>query len=289
MSTQPDMPTRDPKGRLAGKVAVVVGAGCSSPGWGNGNAVAALFAREGAAVFCVDRYAEAAKATADTIVAHGGRAGHAAADATSLAELQTVMSACKSMFGRIDVLHNNVGGSLPGGVVDVDEETWTRMIDLNLNTAFKACKAALPYMIAQRSGAIVNVASLSAVSYIEPVAAAYAAAKAAMLQMTRTIAMQHVMDGVRANSLVVGHVDTAEIRRRIVARFGADKLDGVLKIRAGATRNGRNATPWDIAQAALFLASDESNYITGADLPIDGGISISLIKSYMGEAEKLLG
>jgi NAD(P)-dependent dehydrogenase (short-subunit alcohol dehydrogenase family) len=289
MVEQAGLPVRDPRGRLAGKVALIVGAGCAAPGWGNGNAVAALFAREGASVFCVDRSEEAANATAALIAEQGGLARAAAGDATSLEDMRRVADACITAFGRIDVLHNNVGGSLPGGVADVEEETWDRLIELNLNTAFKACKAVLPHMIAQKGGAIVNVSSLSAVSFIEPISAAYAAAKAGMLQMSRLIAMQHVNDAVRSNSIVVGHVDTAEIRRRITARFGPDKLEQVLAIRAASTRNGRNATPWDIANAALYLASDEASYVTGSEIYVDGGISISHIRSYMADAEAALG
>lgn len=288
MIEQPGLPERDPRGRLAGKVALIVGAGCAAPGWGNGNAVAALFAREGAKVFCVDRSAEAADAIAAWIVEHGGEAASAAADATSLTDMQRAAEACVAAFGRIDVLHNNVGGSLPGGVADVEEEVWDQLIEVNLNTAFKACKAVLPYMVKQGGGSIVNISSLSAVSFIEPISAAYAAAKAGMIQMSRLIAMQHVRDGVRSNSIVVGHVDTAEIRRRIVARFGEENLEDVLSVRASCTRNGRNATPWDIANAALFLASDESSYVTGSEIFVDGGISISHIRPYMQDAEDFL-
>jgi NAD(P)-dependent dehydrogenase (short-subunit alcohol dehydrogenase family) len=288
MIEQPGLPDRDPRGRLAGKVALIVGAGCAAPGWGNGNAVAALFAREGAKVFCVDRSREAAEAIAALIVEQGGEARADVADATSLDDMKRVAAACASAYGRVDILHNNVGGSLPGGVADVEEEVWDNLIEVNLGTAFKACKAVLPHMVAQGGGSIVNISSLSAVSFIEPVSVAYAAAKAGMIQMSRLIAMQHVHDGVRSNSIVVGHVDTAEIRRRIVARFGEENLEDVLAVRASCTRNGRNATPWDIAQAALFLASDESGYITGTEIYVDGGISISHIRPYMQDAETFL-
>ena len=219
--------------------------------------------------------------TANLIRTQGGVSEAYNADALKLDELGEAANACIAKFGRIDILQNVVGGNTVGGIAEVDEESWARVLDLNLNTAFRACKVVLPHMISQGSGSIVNLASIAAIGFAEPPSSAYAAAKAGLLQMTRTAALQYAVQGIRANSIVVGLVDTAEIRRRIVARFGAERLDEVLEVRAASTRNKRNATPWDIAFAAVYLASDEANYVTGTEIVVDGGYSVPVFGSYM--------
>ncbi len=275
-----DIPARDPRGRLAGKVAMVVGAGASVPGWGIGNATATLFAREGAAVICIDRDLAAAAETCARIAAIGGTAHAIAADAADLGDMQRAAGEAISRFGRIDVLQNNVGGGIPGSIVEMSDDDWTRMIELNLNTTFRSCKAVLPHMIERGRGAITNIASVAAVASVEDTSIAYSAAKAGVVQLTRATASQLMGTGVRMNAIIVGHVDTAEIRRRLSVRYGAGRLDELIGIRARSTRAGRIGSPWDIAHAALYLGSDEAGFVTGHELVVDGGTTIAHLPSY---------
>jgi NAD(P)-dependent dehydrogenase (short-subunit alcohol dehydrogenase family) len=283
------VPHRDPNGRLAGKVALVIGAGASAPGWGNGNATCALFAREGCTVYCVDRNETAAKQTADLIESMGQGSAYGQADATSASEIQRVVRDCIGRFGRIDILHNNVGAGVPGGVLDMEEDKWNNVLKANLNVAYLSCRATLPHMIEQGGGVIVNVSSLAAIAYMENSMAAYAAAKMGMIAMTRNLALDHVAQNIRANCIIVGTIDTAEIRRRVRTRFGDHRVDEIMALRATMPRIRRAGTPWDIAHAALFLASPEANYISGTELIVAAGDSIPIIPSYLRQVQDELG
>jgi NAD(P)-dependent dehydrogenase (short-subunit alcohol dehydrogenase family) len=278
------VPVRNPQGTLSGKVALVIGAGSAAAGWGNGNAACALFAREGASVFCVDRNPDSAQETAELVGQIGQSSGHAQADATSGTDVKRVVQACIDRFGRIDILHNNVGGGVPGRVMDMAEPEWDRVMRANLSVAYLSCHEVLPHMVRQRSGAIVNVSSIAAIAYMQNSMSAYAAAKMAMIAMTRNIALDHLRDNVRANCIVVGTVDTAEIRRRAAEKYGAERVEEVMAIRAEVMpRVGRAATPWDVANAALYLASDESGYVTGTELIVAAGDQMSLVPNYLAQ------
>ncbi|MGY2050816.1 SDR family NAD(P)-dependent oxidoreductase [Methylobacterium sp. JK268] len=261
--------------RLIGKTAIVFGAGSAGTGWGNGKAAAVAFAREGARVVCVDRLAAAAEETAHLIVEEGHEAEALAADVTDSDAVARAVAAAQTRFGAIDILHNNVGLLAAGGPEDLDEEGWRRVIDLNVGGVWRTCRAVLPGMRARRKGAVVNISSVAAIRWTGTPAFAYAAAKAAVNQATVAVAMQYARDGIRANAILPGLLDTS-LRDDCRAAGTRD---------AGRDRSvplGRLGEAWDIAHAAVFLASDEARFITGVCLPVDGGQSCSM--GWLGES-----
>jgi NAD(P)-dependent dehydrogenase (short-subunit alcohol dehydrogenase family) len=257
--------------RLKDKIALVIGAGSSGPGWGNGKATAALFAREGACVIAVDVNRDAVEDTRAVILAEGGRCEALVADATSPGDVARVVGATLEQFGRIDVLHNNVGGPVMGDPISASLEDWQRALDLNLTSAFLVCKHALPAMQRQGGGAIVNVSSLASIQINAYPYFGYLTAKAGLNHFTRALAVHFARDGIRANAVLPGVMDTPLIYREIADQH-AD-LEDMLKKRHAASPMGRMGDAWDVAYASLFLASDEAKYITGVCLPIDGGKS----------------
>lgn len=259
-------------GRLEGKVALVAGAGSSGPGWGNGKAAAVLFAREGAAVFAVDIDEAAAAATVEIIASEGGTAVAHPADVADAGAVAALVGACVGRFGRIDVLHNNVGITALGGVVEESEESWDRVLRVNLKSVFLTCKYVIPHMERAGGGAIVNVGSIGGLRYLGLDYASYAASKAALAQLTQTIALQYASRGIRANTVVPGLIDTPMVAAQLGAAY-AGSLEDALAARARQSPMGRLGTAWDVAHAALYLASDEAAYVTGAQLVVDGGLS----------------
>jgi NAD(P)-dependent dehydrogenase (short-subunit alcohol dehydrogenase family) len=260
---------------LTGKVAIVAGAGSVAPGWGNGRATAVLLARQGASVFLVDIDAAAAAATARIIGDEGGSSNVHQCDATDSASVQEMVSACVARFGRIDILVNNVGGSEPGDAVSMPEATWDRQIDFNLKTAFLGCKYAIPVMQAQGKGAIVNIASIVGVRN-EPGGrelVAYSAAKAGLIQFSKSTAGTFAKDGIRCNTVVPGLMHTPLVEHRLLRQSGGNDAAALIAKRNARPPLGRMGTGWDVAHAALFLASDEAGYITGAELVVDGGLT----------------
>ena len=259
--------------RMEGKVVLVTGAGSSAPGWGNGKAAAVLYAREGARVFAVDRRVEAAAETARLIADEGGVCEVFDADVARSDEAAAMVAACVDAFGALDVLHNNVGIAETGGPVEASEESWNRVIAVNQTSVFLTCKHALPQMVAQGRGAIVNVASVAALRWIGFPYAAYSASKAAVIALTQNIAVQYAPQAIRANCVLPGLMDTPMIRAPLAASYGGD-VDRMLEIRHAQSPTGRMGDGWDTAYAALFLASDEARYITGAQLVVDGGLTL---------------
>jgi NAD(P)-dependent dehydrogenase (short-subunit alcohol dehydrogenase family) len=257
--------------RLKDKIALVIGAGSSGPGWGNGKATAALFAREGACVIAVDVNRDAVEDTRAVILAEGGRCEALVADATSPGDVERVVGATLEQFGRIDVLHNNVGGPVMGDPISASLEDWQRALDLNLTSAFLVCKHALPAMQRQGAGAIVNVSSLASIQINAYPYFGYLTAKAGLNHFTRALAVHFARDGIRANAVLPGVMDTPLIYREIADQH-AD-IEDMRKKRHAASPMGRMGDAWDVAYASLFLASDEAKYITGVCLPIDGGKS----------------
>lgn len=257
--------------RLENKVAIVFGAGSVGEGWGNGKATATLFAREGARVVCVDINPAAADETVGIIAAEGGIAAGDTCDVTQSGQVRAVVERTAARFGRIDVLHNNVGYATMGGPIELDEAAWQRTFDLNVKSCFLTCKHVLPHMLAQRSGAIVNLSSIAAVRYTGYPYAAYYAAKAAVNNFTMGLALQYAAQGIRVNAIMPGLMNTPLIHQQISGQY-AD-ADEMVRARDAACPTGRMGTAWDIAKAALFLASDEAAYITGVSLPVDGGLS----------------
>ena len=259
------------KKRLDNRIAIVFGAGSVGEGWGNGKATATLFAREGARVVCVDINSESATETARIITSEGGNAIAATCDVTSSDQVRELVDRVVAEHGRIDVLHNNVGYATMGGPIELDEADWHRTIDLNVTSCFLTCKHILPHMLRQGGGAIVNVSSIAAVRYTGYPYAAYYAAKAAVNSFTMGLALQYAAQNIRVNAIMPGLMNTPLIFQQISGQY-ADPA-AMVAARNAACPTGRMGTAWDIAKAALFLASDESAYITGISLPVDGGLS----------------
>lgn len=274
-------------GRLQDKVAIVVGAGSSGPGWGNGKATAALFAREGAKVLCVDRDGAAAEETAGIIAGEGGTASAFAADVTDgdqvAAMVATAREAAWNAEGRIDVLHNNVGIVEVGGPVEASEESWQRVMDVNLTSMFLTCKHVLPVMEAQfersggqsggRGGALVNIASIAGIRWAGVPYISYAASKAGVIQFTRAVALQYAAKGIRANSILPGLMNTPMIREPLKEVYAEGDVDKMVELRDAQCPTGKMGDAWDVAYASLFLASDEAKYVTATELVVDGGIT----------------
>ncbi|MGE0715134.1 MAG: SDR family NAD(P)-dependent oxidoreductase [Alphaproteobacteria bacterium] len=257
--------------RLKDRTILVLGAGSSGPGWGNGKAAAVAFAREGARVAAVDLREEAAAETAGIIRDEGGSAIALAADVTKAADIARVVAATIAELGPIDVLHNNVGITAPGGAIEESEESWRRVIDTNITSVFLACKHVLPGMIARGKGVVTNVSSIASIRWTGYPYFSYYASKAGLNQMTVAMALQHAKDGIRCNAILPGPMDTPLIRQQIVKFYASE--EEMLAQRNAACPMGRMGTAWDVAGAAVFLASDEAGYITGVCLPVDGGAS----------------
>jgi NAD(P)-dependent dehydrogenase (short-subunit alcohol dehydrogenase family) len=262
--------------RLKDKVAIIIGGG-QAPGEsatiGNGRATALLFAREGAKVCCVDRRLESAQETADMISKEDGVAMAAAADVTDETAVETAIKACAKEWDRLDILHNNVGISVEGGDTTLDKistEAFERIFDVNLLGTMLACKHALPIMRGQKSGAIVNISSASAYWTGHPTVL-YPASKMAMVSFTRQIAMQNADAGVRANVILPGLMDTPMAVDRRVEVTGRTRDDIADERDSKVPLLNKMGTGWDVAHAALFLASDDAGFITGVELPVDGG------------------
>lgn len=266
----------DAMGRLNGKVALVVGAGSVGPGWGNGKAAAVQFARDGASVVCFDRHAEAAAETAAIICAEGGLAIPVAGDATRAADLEAAVALTVERFGKLDVLHNNVGIVLNGSVVDMPEEEWDRVFAINLKSCFLAMKYAIPRMVEIGGGAIVNVSSISSIRYLGKPYPSYYASKAALNHLTRVTAVEWGPRQVRVNAVLPGLMNTPMSVLSAIENHGVDpnRVDEAWAQKAERIPLGWMGDAWDVARAASFLASDEARFITGACLVVDGGMTL---------------
>jgi NAD(P)-dependent dehydrogenase (short-subunit alcohol dehydrogenase family) len=263
--------------RLEGKIAIVVGAGQGpGTGMGNGRATALRFAQEGATVFAVDRDLGSAEETVATIAKEGGTAAAFAADVTKETTMKAMVDAAHGRWGRIDVLHYNVGVSIAGGdapPTEITEEAFDRVVAINLRGAVMACKYVLPVMRRQRSGAIIMISSMAAV--LNYPLAAYKVTKAGMIAFTQQIAIQNAEHGIRANVILPGLMDTpmAVDTRARVGNRSREQVAAERDARVPLRR--KMGTAWDVANAALFLASDEANFVTGVALPVDGGAALA--------------
>jgi NAD(P)-dependent dehydrogenase (short-subunit alcohol dehydrogenase family) len=258
--------------RLKDRVALVIGAGSSGPGWGNGKAAAVLFAREGARVFAVDVDPEAAAATTSIIREEGGIAESYEADVTDGAAVERLVSGCIGAFGRIDVLHNNVGVIALGGPVDLSEAEWDRVHAVNLKSFFLTAKHVLPQMERQGAGSIVNVSSVASIRWTGISYVAYSSSKAAVNQLTQAIAVEYAPKGIRCNAVLPGLMDTPMVQSEL-AEVYPDEVERMRAERNARCPTGKMGDAWDVARASLFLASDEARYITGHCLVVDGGLS----------------
>ena len=252
-------------GRLAGKVAVVAGAGASSDGViGNGQATALLFAREGAKVVCVDAVEERARATADMIAAEGGVASVCRADVSKAADCDAMVRAAVERHGGLEILDNNVGISVRSDVLEVTEEQWDCVMAVNVKSIVLASKYAIPQMKKRGGGSIINISSVAGLRANQ--STPYTTSKAAIIGLTRSMAGDHGRDGIRVNCILPG---------LIYGPMTAPRMDEeIRRQRREAGALGTEGTGWDVAHAALFLASDESRWITGVALPVDAGLLV---------------
>jgi NAD(P)-dependent dehydrogenase (short-subunit alcohol dehydrogenase family) len=264
--------------RLKGKTAIVVGAGSIGPGWGNGKATAVTFAREGAQVFCVDRNTTAAEETVAIIASEGGKATAFTADVARAADLEAMVAACLKAYGRIDVLDNNVGIAETGGVVEVSEADWDRVFAVNLKSAYLAMKHVIPVMVKQGGGSIINISSIASIRHIGVSYVTYAATKAAMNQMTRVTAVEYAPQNVRVNAVLPGLMKTPMVEHSagLAASYARGDVEEMWRKRDAQVPMGHMGEAWDVANAALFLASDESRYVTGIELVVDGGLTLKV-------------
>lgn len=264
--------------RLNDKICIVVGGG-QSPGAtiGNGKATALRFAQEGAKVVVADRNLESAAETLEAIVAAGGEGLAARTDVTDENSIRELVAQCTQRYGRVDVLHNNVGISSEGGDSPIDsitEAVFDRIYAVNLRGMAITCKYVLEVMVKQGSGVIVNVGSIASV-YFHPTLA-YKTSKAGVTALTQHIAVKYAELGIRANCILPGSMATPMAVEGAALRRGLDPLELSAQRDARVPLRGRQGSAWDVANAALFLASDEANFITGINLPVDGGALASI-------------
>lgn len=264
-------------GRLSGKSAIVTGAGSVGPGWGNGKATAALFAREGAKVLCADVNQDAAEETASLIADEGNEARAIRCDVTDSNQVASMVQECDNVFGGVDILHNNVGILGMGGPVEHDEDEWDKVAAVNVKSMFLTCKHAIPYMERQGKGAIVNISSVSGIRWMGVPFLSYATTKGAVLQLTRAIAAQYAPKHIRCNAILPGLMNTPMVAQGLADAYSDGDVDEMIRMRDAQAPMGHMGDAWDVAHAALFLASDEAKYITGAELVVDGGLTLSSV------------
>jgi NAD(P)-dependent dehydrogenase (short-subunit alcohol dehydrogenase family) len=266
---------------LTGKVAFITGAGSAGEGWGNGKAIAVLMARQGAKVFGVDLSGEALEATS-TVMAQEGHESWATkvCNMTDSDQVKAAVDTCREKFGRIDILVNNVGGSAPGDPVSMSEEAWDNQMDLNLKTAFMGCKHVLPVMEQQfaaegKGGAIINMASVACLSAAVGgrVHVAYATSKAGVVAFTRSTAIAYVKKGIRVNVVIPGTMHTPLVENRLIKQLNVKDPEAFIAKRHASIPIGRMGDAWDIANAVVYLSSDEAGYITATQLVVDGGLT----------------
>jgi NAD(P)-dependent dehydrogenase (short-subunit alcohol dehydrogenase family) len=255
-------------GRLSGKVAIVAGAGSRAEGIGNGKAAAILFAREGAIVVCIDQVPERAAETVATIVAEGGQGSVVACDVTRSAECQRMAATAVERYGRIDILHNNVGIPSDQSLEEITEEAWDRVMTVNVRGMVLPAQAVVPHMIAGGGGSIINISSIAGMRAYPARSTAYTASKAAVIGLTMALAGQLGEKRIRVNCIAPGQVFTPLVAERL-SPAGRQR-----RAASGLIKDEGNA--WDIAWAAVYLASDEARWVTGQVLPVDAGITVTI-------------
>lgn len=260
--------------RFSGQVAIVTGAGCVGPGWGNGRAIAFGLAKEGATVVGVDRSPDSMAETAERIAAEGGRFEMLALDVTDGAAVGRMAADVAARHGRIDVLVNSVGGSAAGGPVEMAEEVWDLQIDTNLKSVFLTLKHVLPVMEQQGRGAVVNLASTSGIRWTGAAQVAYAASKAGVIQLSRVVAVQYAAKGIRVNTVVPGQMHTPMVEVRLARQRAGGDVEALIRQRLSRIPMGFAGDGRDTAAAVLFLASEEARFVTGTEIVVDGGMSV---------------
>lgn len=260
-------------GRLAGKVAMVVGAGSVGAGWGNGRACAVVFAQHGASVLAADISQEALAPTLEIIARAGGSAQGHLCDVTSGESVTAMVEACLSAYGGIDVLVNVVGGSRKGGAAELSPEDWAQQVDVNLGSVYRTCHEVIPVLQSRSGGAIVNIASTSGTRWTGSAQVGYASAKAGVISFSRVTAVQYAPDGIRVNTVVPGQLHTPMVEARLAAQRSGGDVEQLLADRRARVPLGIEGDGRDTAYAALFLASEESRFVTGTEIVVDGGLT----------------
>ena len=256
---------------LAGHVALVTGAS-----QGIGRACALKLASSGAAVAVAARNQEKLNELVNEITAAGGKAAAFTADVSLAGDVEAMVAACLKSYGRIDVLDNNVGIAEMGSVVEVSEADWDRVFAVNLKSAFLAMKHVIPVMVRQGGGSIINISSIASIRHLGISYVSYATTKAAMNQMTRTTAVEYAARHIRVNAVLPGLMKTPMVEHSagLAASYAAGDVEAMWRARDAQVPMGHMGDAWDVANAALFLASDESKYVTGIELIVDGGITL---------------
>ena len=265
-----DMPPRNR--RLDGKVALIFGAGAVSPGWSIGKATALTLAREGATVAACDISADALADTLARIRAGGGTPLELIADVCDSAAVDATVERTVEVFGRIDILVNNVGLGRAGPLAQATDADWDRVAIANMRAPFAACRATIPHMIRGGGGAIVSTSSIAALRYIGFPHHAYSATRAGLIQLMRTVALEHAGRGIRANTVIPGLMNTPRVAANVASQL-SDDVEEARRMRDRQVPLGRMGDAQDIAEAILFLVSDAARYITGTEILVDGGIT----------------
>jgi NAD(P)-dependent dehydrogenase (short-subunit alcohol dehydrogenase family) len=263
-------------GRLQDKAALVLGAGSVGEGVGNGRAIAALFAREGARVAGADVRLPAAEETARLIAAEGGRMLALQADVTKEADLKRTIDATLAAFGRIDILVNNVGGSIPGDAEAITPADWREQFEFNLHYVYQSTRLVAPLMAKQGGGAIVNISSIAGLRHLGNELAAYAASKAGLQHFSRVTAVRYASQGVRVNTVIPGLMNTPLVAERLAKSQSGGDAAALIAKRNARTPTGKMGDAWDVAWAVVYLASDEAKFVTGAELVVDGGLTATV-------------
>ena len=260
--------------KLQGRVALILGAGTSAPGVSIGKACSIAMARAGAQVAALDLKIEAAQETVDEIQAEGGKAIAYAADVANTDQMQSAIDAVMKDWGRIDILQINAGIGKVGGPEDTSVEDWERIQKVNVDSILIASKLVCPIMVKQGGGSIIGVSSVAGMRYLGYPHLAYSVTKAAVIHFLKMLAQQYAGQGIRANTIVPGLIDTPRIQKNVSKVF--DTAGDMEKTRAARDRQvpmGRMGTPWEIASVATFLASDDASYVTGTEIVVDGGLT----------------
>ncbi|AVJ30366.1 SDR family NAD(P)-dependent oxidoreductase [Achromobacter spanius] len=271
MSAESGVP--HPHARFAGKVALVAGAGTSAPGWSIGKASCVTLARQGAAIIALDANLTAAEEAAHEVESAGGRALAVQADVADADAMQAAVDAALSRFGRIDILQANAGIGKVGGPEDISIADWDRIQQVNVTSLLIATRLLAPVMRAQGGGAIVAVSSIAGIRYTGYPHLAYSVSKAAVIHFARMAAQQYAADRIRVNTVIPGLIDTPRVAGNVAKMFDANDLDAARAARDRQVPMGRMGTPWEVANAVAFLASDDASYITGTELLVDGGLT----------------
>jgi len=267
---QPFLP--EASDRLRGKIALVLGGGASGPGWSIGKACCATFARHGATVCVLDANLAAARDALAAVEKLGGSGLALAADVADANAMAAAVAQVTDAYARIDILQANAGIGKVGGPEDITLEEWQRIQAVNVDSLLIASQLVVPVMRANGGGAIVTVSSVAGLRYLGYPHLAYSVSKAAVIHYTRMLAQQYAGDGIRANTVVPGLIDTPRIRHTVARMFDADDFDAARAARARQVPLARMGTAWEVANAVAFLASDEAAYITGTELVVDGGL-----------------